>query len=447
VGQTAVLTASLNTPYYVIHGYSQTVAFSLVAGATANAKRAAAPLTLEGAAISCNPSYVTAQGSSFCDLRLQSPASSALNAPVFSTNPHVKVPATVSVRQGESRVRFEITADADAMQDTATLSVQSGDSTVDTSLPVLPSDAPALIAPTTETGTPDVPLRFGVRAVDGNQQPLPLVVSGLPSGAAFDAATGEFNWTPTRNDLGSYEIGFGATNSVGLTSAGTVKLSIESGLPRISGIRSASAASAPAVCAPGSAATLVGSFLSTEGAPGQVLINNEPATVIDSAPGAVSFLCPASKPGTALTIVIETPAGRSEPVSTTMEEVAPAILTVGGAARNQAMAFIGDALHLATIPNYEFGGHPAETGDTLSVRVAGIPCDNAGSTGAPLLKIGTNLLTIASIAPASDHPGTCEVTAVVPGGVSGDRVPLTLQALRSDGTPVLSNAPYIAVGF
>jgi hypothetical protein len=47
-------------------------------------------------------------------------------------------------------------------------------------------------------------LQFTVSATDANNDPLTYSASGLPPGAAFNASTGTFSWTPAANQVGSY---------------------------------------------------------------------------------------------------------------------------------------------------------------------------------------------------------------------------------------------------
>ncbi|MBI1787813.1 MAG: putative Ig domain-containing protein, partial [Acidobacteria bacterium] len=55
-------------------------------------------------------------------------------------------------------------------------------------------------------------LRFTVSASDPKQLATVISVSGLPSGASFDARTGSFVWTPTRAQGGLHRVTFVATN-------------------------------------------------------------------------------------------------------------------------------------------------------------------------------------------------------------------------------------------
>jgi len=60
------------------------------------------------------------------------------------------------------------------------------------------------------------PLTFGVSATDANADPISLSASPLPVGATFNSAggTGNFSWTPTISQSGSYIVKFYASDGV-----------------------------------------------------------------------------------------------------------------------------------------------------------------------------------------------------------------------------------------
>ncbi|AZR72907.1 hypothetical protein BBF96_05585 [Anoxybacter fermentans] len=56
-------------------------------------------------------------------------------------------------------------------------------------------------------------LSFIVTASDPDGDPITYSVSGLPSGATINSQTGEFSWTPTIDDIGTYTATFTATSN------------------------------------------------------------------------------------------------------------------------------------------------------------------------------------------------------------------------------------------
>ena len=57
-------------------------------------------------------------------------------------------------------------------------------------------------------------LSFTVTATDPDGDAVVLSATDLPSGASFDAGTGEFSWTPLSGDAGSYSVTFSATDGI-----------------------------------------------------------------------------------------------------------------------------------------------------------------------------------------------------------------------------------------
>lgn len=54
-------------------------------------------------------------------------------------------------------------------------------------------------------------LFFKVDASDPDNDPITLSINNLPTGASFNTNTGDFSWTPTTNDIGTYDLVFTAT--------------------------------------------------------------------------------------------------------------------------------------------------------------------------------------------------------------------------------------------
>jgi len=55
-------------------------------------------------------------------------------------------------------------------------------------------------------------LRFTINAIDPENQSIRYSISNLPSGAGFDSVTRAFNWTPERNQRGTYSLAFYASD-------------------------------------------------------------------------------------------------------------------------------------------------------------------------------------------------------------------------------------------
>lgn len=78
---------------------------------------------------------------------------------------------------------------------------------------VAPNRAPALAPVGDRAAMEGELLSFVVRASDADADPIALTVHGAPEGASFDAG-GQFAWTPTRTQAGSYLVRFAASDGL-----------------------------------------------------------------------------------------------------------------------------------------------------------------------------------------------------------------------------------------
>ncbi|MGI9293299.1 MAG: putative Ig domain-containing protein, partial [Pseudomonadales bacterium] len=94
------------------------------------------------------------------------------------------------------------------------------------------NQSPVLDAIGAQTVAETETLNFSASANDAESTPT-LSVSGLPSGATFDAASGTFNWVPAAGDAANspYEVEFTATDSGGLTDTETVSITVTVTVP------------------------------------------------------------------------------------------------------------------------------------------------------------------------------------------------------------------------
>ena len=75
------------------------------------------------------------------------------------------------------------------------------------------------------SATEGVLLSFVVSATDDNGSPT-LSATNVPAGATFDAATGEFNWTPAAGDAGVFNVTFTATDTANQTDDEEVQITV-----------------------------------------------------------------------------------------------------------------------------------------------------------------------------------------------------------------------------
>jgi uncharacterized protein (TIGR03437 family) len=156
----------------------------------------------------------------------------------------------------------------------------------------------------------------------------------------------------------------------------------------------------------------------------------------------VEFLCPALPAQTPLEIAVETPSGQSSGLQTTMEEIAPSILTVDGSPQGQALAVHANSGQLAALPNFRLSARPAMSGQPISVWATGIEC---AASPKLWLNLSGEDVAIDSAQPASQMAGICEIAFRIPASVDGDSVSLVMEATRSDGVVSSSNRTSVAV--
>ncbi len=321
---------------------------------------------------------------------------------------------------------------------------------------LLSSNAPDLVVPAEAAGTPRSPIAFTVAGTDAQGLDVRLAAAGLPRTAAFDPKSGALQWTPDESDLGVHEVEFTAANALGASTTKSVKIYVDSGLPILARLENGAGSGAPAGCSPGSVATIRGRslFSGTTAAydPSghsdnlggtRILVNGVPTAVLFASSTRVDLLCPIAAAGTPLAISVETTAGKSRELQTSMRESVPGLFTTNGEGTGQALATQDGSLDLAAIPNARFAAKLALPDDMVSFRATGIDCD--AQTAARLsLMLGTYLVPVATATPASGYAGVCEITARVP-SVAGDAIPVKLVLLQNDGQQVESNEGMIGV--
>ena len=387
--------------------------------------------------LTCKERTISAGAATLCELRFH-PSDSQEQAAfsISSTSANVKVPATIHPRTGARSIRFEVQADAGTRQDNVTIEATSPAGTAQTSLAILAPGTPRLQLPAAQLARAGSELHFVVTAVDTQNLPLQIAPGDLPSGASFNQATGEFTWTPTEANLQSVAPTFSARDAAGVSTTGTVQIRVVSGTPAITGLRNGAGENALAACTPGARMSLLGSF------PGdqiRVRVNGEPAQVLLASAGQVDFLCPALAAGTPLSLTAEAGDRTSAEWRTVMAEAAPGLLSVNGSGKGQGFAM--HARGLAAIPRFDLDGTPAIAGETITLYATGMGCN---TDRLPVLWFGQTHQPVASVAPSA-FAGVCELQAVVPDGIAGSSVELSLELIRSDATPIRSNTVSLAI--
>src|SRR5262249_10981312 len=223
--------------------------------------------------------------------------------------------------------------------------------------------------PGRQTVTYGTELRFRVEAGD------PLSASNLPAGASFDAASGDFAWSPAASQTGTYDLAFSAGGDTG-----HVIVDVGSGTPVVTALVNAATRSAEAVCSPRSMASIEGRWLAEGDDPASdasgaslrllgaaVRVNGRFMPVLYAAPTRIDFLCPEAAPGSALEVAVETAAGMAASVRTTAREITPGVFSVDGSGRGQGLISHAAGSGLVMVRNYRYPSQPARSGDQITV--------------------------------------------------------------------------------
>ena len=397
----------------------------------------------------CTPKIMAAGSQATCELRVDS-TSEPMQIRVTSSSEHVKAPSAVVTRANQTRLTFQVAADALAGGQLATITATAGTATAQETIQVQASSGPVLTVPSTQAGRLGKALRFTVSAVDPAGLPVQLTAVNAPVGASFDAASGLFEWIPSASQSGKYKVTFGATNSGRQSSSAEVTVNVGSGLPSL-------ANSERLVCSPGSLASLNGSGFGEPGAAlsdssgnsmvlggTQVKINGQSAPVLFASDARVSFLCPALEADTQLEAAVETEAGISESVTAPMQQVSPMMFSLDGSGENQGVISFAGTTELAMARNFQAAGHPAQPGDEILIWGSGFGTPT--EVPAVEVKLGGVDAEVESVSAVAGHAGVYTIQARVPAGTDfGEAVPVQVQVTTPDGKQFRSNKLTLAL--
>jgi uncharacterized protein (TIGR03437 family) len=394
--------------------------------------------------LSCTPRTVSAGGQTTCELRV-TPSSTPLELHLTSSSSQVKTPTVVSARPNQSTLTFQATVEPAAKQQSAAVSATLGDSQVEDTIQVTPTAGPVLTVPDQQIAKFGSTLRFTVSAVDPADMPLQLAAARVPAGASFDPASGQFTWVPTAAQSGKHEISFVATNSASQTSTAQVTIEVDSGTPVANG-------SEPLACSPNAIADLTGRWLAEAGAilsdptagsmdlgGTRVKVNGRYVPVLAASATDVKFLCPVLEPGTPLSVVVETGAGATEPLSSTMREASPRILPLDGSPRKQGLVSFAGTSDLVMDRNPDVQAHPAQPGDAILIWATGLGLAAESSAGTVLVRFGDVYAQAEAVHAVAGHAGVYTVQVRVPAGLAfSDAVPVEIQVTAPDGRQLSS---------
>jgi uncharacterized protein (TIGR03437 family) len=400
--------------------------------------------------LSCTPKAIDAGGHAVCELRVAANSSPG-QIQLSSTSQQVSVPATVVARANQTRLTFQVYAEAAARQQLVTVTAMAGSASVQDTIQVATAAQPIVTAPYNQAAKRGAPTRFTVSAADPMDLPLQLTASGLPVGATFDPTNGGFDWTPTSVQAGKYKMTFTATNPAGQSSSKQVTIDVTSGDPTL--------ATAERGCSPGAVASLAGSWLAEPGSnisdPSgnaielggtKVKVNGQYVPVVSSSSTKVDFVCPSLLPETQLGATVENAFGVSRPLSMVMQSSSPWIFSLSASGQNQGVVSFTGMTELAMARNAQVLAHPAQPGDEIVLWGTGFGLSSEALPGMVTVKLGGVDAEVEGVLPVADHAGVYTVRVRVPVPTEfGDEVPVEVQVIGPDGKQFLSNRVMIAV--
>jgi uncharacterized protein (TIGR03437 family) len=404
--------------------------------------------------LSCSPRSIQTGGSSICQLQMNGPSSEAREIALTTSDSSILAPASVRMRRNQSMLSFHATAGPSARSGTVKIRAGTGDESVEERIFLNPSAKPAIMTPGRQAVKVGEKLSFDVSASSAAGPEPVLRADSLPEGASFDAAQGRFEWTPRESQKGDWDVVFSATDAAQQSTTAHVAIEAGSGAPVVDAVSEAASESTDAVCAPGSLAAAEGEWLSggTESDPSgarmslagaKVTVNGESVPLVYSSPTRIVFICP-SRQAEALSIAVETEAGRSQIVSARESDTSPGIFTADGSGRGQAAATILEGSRLAMARNYRYASEPAQPGDSLRISMTGLSANT--DAGRVIVKIGDLELAADSVRPVTGWAGIEQVAVTIPAAAAaGDSVPLTVREILPDGRVVESQTATIAI--
>ncbi len=409
---------------------------------------------VEPTGLSCAPNPVNAGAIVACNVSLNSAAfTTPAVVQLSSSRGTIQVPSSITFQPGQiSRLFYAYTARVASTQ-TVRLTATANSTSASVDIMLLGPQGTrthglAVTLPGAGTVILGDGLRFRVDATDSRDAPPAATVSGLPAGAKFAGQSGEFEWKPQADTSGRHEREFVATGSDNGAVSGRAIVDVVS-TPRLEALVNAASMSRDAVCSPGSIAAVHGSgFASANEASYQVSVqvNGQKAPVLTVSASRIWFQCPDLSPGTELDIVVETPAGLSVILRTTMRETTPGLFTLDDSGRGQGSILLAGTEGFVVVRNPHVPGSPARPGDVVTILATGLGrwLGNAGIvkpfarvTGVPAEVVAVRL---------NELPGLYEVDVRIPLAAQiGDAVPVILEIPALDGRLNFSNTVTIAI--
>jgi uncharacterized protein (TIGR03437 family) len=363
-----------------------------------------------------------------------------------SSNQSIKLPATLTIKPGQSSVRFRIDAISPSNGDATTITAQLGADVVQEKVSLDSQPGPR--------GVPGyLYAKYGTRIqfrVSASDPFATLTASDLPAGAVFDAASGAFQWVPGVASQGTHHVVFTEVGAGGSIAAGSI-LEVDSGTPVVTRVVNAANRSEGAACSPGAIASLEGRWLgegpaasdatghSTELSGIVVKVNGIEVPILSVSASRVDFLCPAAAPGSKLEIALQNLAGVAQPIQTTSREATPGIFSLDGSGGGQGMIMHSGTTTMVMIPNYQYPSRAALPGEPVTLYATGI-----GAAQDVSVVAGGVEVTPQSIVPLRDFAGMYQISVQLPSGRADGDMSISLKMKMLDGAVVTSNEVWVA---
>ena len=265
----------------------------------------------------------------------------------------------------------------------------------------------------------------------------------------FDGRTDEFEWQQEVSTAWKHKVDLLAADLGGRIIAGGEIIDIVSSVPRLEALTNAASLSPDAVCSPDSIASLYGSGFepaSDSSHQGSVRVNGQKAPMLTVSPSRIWFQCPDLSPGTALEIMVETPAGISNELHTTMREATPGVFTMNDSGRGQGSVLMAGTGSFVILRNLYVPGYPAQPGDVVTILATGLG-RRMGDTAImkPFVRV-TGIPAEVLAVRLNDLPGLYEVDVRIPQSAQiGEAGTVVLEAPGLDGSVNVSNTVTIAI--
>jgi trimeric autotransporter adhesin len=382
-----------------------------------------------------------------CRVAFKTPSDTGtVDLSLASSNQSIKLPATITIKPGQSSVRFRIDAISPANGDATILTAQLGADVVHETVSFDSQPGPR--------GVPsDLYAKYGTQIqfrVSASDPFATLTASDLPVGAVFDAASGAFHWVPDVASQGTHHVVFTEVRAGGGSIAASSILEVDSGTPVVTRVVNAANRSETA-CSPGAIASLEGRWLgegrATSDATGHstklsgtvVRVNGIEVPILSASVSRVDFLCPAAAPGSTLAIALQTPTGVAQPIQTTSREAAPGIFSVDGSGGGQGMIMHSGTATMVMIPNYQYSSRAALPDEPVTIYATGITAAQE-----VLVVAGGVEVSPQSIVPVNDFAGIYQVSVHLPSGPADGDMSISLKIKMLDGSVVTSNEVWVA---